>query len=134
MAKLNDTTIEGDLNVSGTLYIGGGDTGASYPGIRWPIETWHKDDYTQWYVKYNDGWKECGGIHSTTNNANNSIPFPLNFTTKVCSLTTSYLSEGSRDNPALVVTPSINLSLTGFTCINKAGSGFTGISYRAEGY
>lgn len=111
MAKLNDTTIEGDLNVSGTLYIGGSNS-SNYPGTRWPVETWHSDDYSQGYTKYSDGYKEVWGTATRSEACTFPNSFSFSTTTYIISCTyTSSTSISSSDSPCKVSAK----STTGFT-------------------
>lgn len=43
-----------------------GKSGTKYTGKHLCIESWKSNDGTEWYRKYDDGWKECGVLTSTS--------------------------------------------------------------------
>lgn len=104
MAKLNNTSIEGDLNVEGVVHIGGGSRGASFPGVRYPIDQYVSSDKSTGYVKYNDGYKEVWGTVKRDDGV--TYPNSFAFTTLTYNIQFTFASStdiSSSDTPLKVV-------------------------------
>ena len=58
-----------------------GKAGTKYTGKHLCIESWRSNDGTEWYRKYDDGWKECGTITSASIGGWNfyTINLPITF-------------------------------------------------------
>lgn len=101
---------------------------------RYPIETWQSG--FMWYVKYNDNWKECGGMYFMGNNGHFSaqIPLPLEFSNKTYILVTSlYRDEASPDTAQRALTQDYNHTYNSFGfCCNATGNNYC--SFYACGY
>ena len=54
-------------------------TGTKYTGSHIVVESWKSTDGTQWYRKWSDGFKECGGYVSTSNSASLTVTLPVSF-------------------------------------------------------
>lgn len=55
--------------------------GTKYVGKHLCIESWVATDGSQWYRKYDDGWKECGGKNSSVGGSStgSTITIPITF-------------------------------------------------------
>ena len=76
LTNVTATRVESSVTVQGV-------SGTKLVGKHLCIESWHSDDFSQWYRIYDDGWKECGGIGSMVSGGSGDytdvIAFPVTF-------------------------------------------------------
>lgn len=69
-----------------------GKSGTKLVGKHLCIESWHANDYSQWYRIYDDGWKECGGVDNNSGGYQ-AIALPLSFSNLNYAVVAGYSSS-----------------------------------------
>ena len=100
-------------------------------GVETVVETWHNDDYTQWYRIWSDGWCEQGGYTNTVAGARTiNLLKSYRDTNYMCSF--CWVTSTANTNQMAVQNFSKNAATTSSFTLT---TGLTiSIQWKAEGY
>lgn len=107
---------------------------------RYPIETWKSSDGGTWYTIYNDGFKECGGIASTSTSGKTTLQLPVIFSNnQYLMLTNSTVAEtGSSFWWSFVYSKTVSSAVVwhGWKGINASNGGLSTpqLNFYCKGY